>query len=284
MCSKSPYQVPDAQQRMCVNRIRISTKRGTGTALWLTSKATTMVSLGLLGLLALLMNTTHAVAPIPEACCINHSTNSLCSTYSCSLQHSEQHGDQCRLCVLDGVSIVFEIFRLQHRNSTILEIRETSINHAQHSTMTSDTLIGVAAVIGAWITFGSFGVFIKVQVDRTLLLYMNMMLTVVILGEGTFPLCCTQTPAVVKANVDPLVFQTYKTAAVFLSSWLVLLYRPFYFSYWGIIGAIIWVPAGAGAVTAVRYAGLGVSQGIWSGISGAGAAVRVLLLLVVSLH
>lgn len=88
----------------------------------------------------------------------------------------------------------------------------------------------------------------------------------------------------VKANVDPLVFQTYKTAAVFLSSWLVLLYRPFYFSYWGIIGAIIWVPAGAGAVTAVRYAGLGVSQGIWSGISGAGAAVRVLLLLAVSLH
>lgn len=81
-----------------------------------------------------------------------------------------------------------------------------------------------------------------------------------------------QTPAVVKARVDPLVFQTYKTTAVFLSSWLVLTYNEFQWTAWGMVGSLVWVPAGVGAVLAVRCAGLGISQGVWSGLSGKRAA------------
>ncbi|CAB9496997.1 expressed unknown protein [Seminavis robusta] len=89
---------------------------------------------------------------------------------------------------------------------------------------------GWAAAVVAVVSFGSFGVPIKSETCRRL-------------------------------NIDPLVFQTYKTVVCFLSSAVILaiLGRPFRFTPWGIVSAIFWVPAGVGTVAAVKLAGLAVA-------------------------
>lgn len=71
-----------------------------------------------------------------------------------------------------------------------------------------------------------------------------------------------------KHNIDPLVFQTYKTVMCLLTSWIVipLFGTPFYYTPWGIISGLFWVPAGVAAIFAVKNAGLAVSQGLWSSI------------------
>jgi hypothetical protein len=44
-------------------------------------------------------------------------------------------------------------------------------------------------------------------------------------------------------NIDPLVFQSYKTAMCFLTSWLILLSgQKFVFTPWGIVSGLFWVP------------------------------------------
>jgi len=66
-------------------------------------------------------------------------------------------------------------------------------------------------------------------------------------------------------DVDPLVFQSYKTFMCFATSWTVLLIgQPLTYSAWGIVSGLFWVPAGVAAIYAVKHAGLAVSQGIWS--------------------
>jgi len=69
-------------------------------------------------------------------------------------------------------------------------------------------------------------------------------------------------------EVDPLVFQSYKTFICFMSSFLTLplFHQEFYFTPWGIISGVFWVPAGVAAIYAVQNAGLAVSQGIWSSV------------------
>eukprot|EP00192_Tetraselmis_astigmatica_P013260 CAMPEP_0117671826 /NCGR_PEP_ID=MMETSP0804-20121206/13559_1 /TAXON_ID=1074897 /ORGANISM="Tetraselmis astigmatica, Strain CCMP880" /LENGTH=325 /DNA_ID=CAMNT_0005480349 /DNA_START=368 /DNA_END=1346 /DNA_ORIENTATION=- len=69
------------------------------------------------------------------------------------------------------------------------------------------------------------------------------------------------------SKVDPVMFQCYKTTACFLSSFLVLAYVDFKFTWWGVLGASIWVFNGIFAIMAVQMAGLGVSQSLWSGLS-----------------
>eukprot|EP00568_Trieres_chinensis_P015643 CAMPEP_0183325592 /NCGR_PEP_ID=MMETSP0160_2-20130417/79959_1 /TAXON_ID=2839 ORGANISM="Odontella Sinensis, Strain Grunow 1884" /NCGR_SAMPLE_ID=MMETSP0160_2 /ASSEMBLY_ACC=CAM_ASM_000250 /LENGTH=130 /DNA_ID=CAMNT_0025493399 /DNA_START=32 /DNA_END=421 /DNA_ORIENTATION=- len=73
-----------------------------------------------------------------------------------------------------------------------------------------------------------------------------------------------------RADIDPLVFQSYKTIAVLLTSPLVPLFfgwQYLVFTPWGIVSGIFWVPAGVAAVYAVRSpAGLAASQGTWSSI------------------
>lgn len=71
-----------------------------------------------------------------------------------------------------------------------------------------------------------------------------------------------------ECNVDPLVFQSYKTFICFISSFLTLplFKQEFYFTPWGIISGLFWVPAGVAAIYAVQNAGLAVSQGIWSSV------------------
>ena len=68
-------------------------------------------------------------------------------------------------------------------------------------------------------------------------------------------------------DIDPLVFQSYKTAMCLLTSWIVLPFgQSFYFTPWGIVSGLFWVPAGVAAIFAVKNAGLAVSQGLWSSI------------------
>eukprot|EP00551_Chaetoceros_affinis_P009952 CAMPEP_0203665838 /NCGR_PEP_ID=MMETSP0090-20130426/2987_1 /ASSEMBLY_ACC=CAM_ASM_001088 /TAXON_ID=426623 /ORGANISM="Chaetoceros affinis, Strain CCMP159" /LENGTH=560 /DNA_ID=CAMNT_0050529537 /DNA_START=550 /DNA_END=2232 /DNA_ORIENTATION=- len=54
----------------------------------------------------------------------------------------------------------------------------------------------------------------------------------------------------------------------FLTSFFVipLFGTPFYYTPWGIISGLFWVPAGVAAIYAVKNAGLAVSQGLWSSI------------------
>lgn len=103
-------------------------------------------------------------------------------------------------------------------------------------TINTENLYGYLSVIGANIFFGSFGVPIKSE-------------------------------SITRLNVDPVVFQTYKTIAVFVTSWLILTYNEFYFTWWGFVGASMWVPNGCLTVIIIRYVGLGTGQGIWSGLT-----------------
>jgi len=100
----------------------------------------------------------------------------------------------------------------------------------------SDELYGYLAVLGAIFFFGSIGVMIKSK-------------------------------KLAEAKVDAMVFQLYYSLAIFISSWLVLSYNSFVFTYWGIVGAALWVPASVLTIFAIKYAGLSISQGIWSGSS-----------------
>ena len=84
-------------------------------------------------------------------------------------------------------------------------------------------------------------------------------------------------PSIAALNMQPLEWQTYKTLMVVAVSPLSLVvpnYSPEtqqlyynstpYFSPWGIISGLFWVPAGTSAICAVKNAGLGVGQGLWS--------------------
>jgi hypothetical protein len=73
--------------------------------------------------------------------------------------------------------------------------------------------LGWIFVAGSWLTFGSFGVPIK-------------------------------TEAVMKARIDPLMFQSMKVVWVFLTCWIVLAWEDFDFTPWGILSGAFWVPAG----------------------------------------
>mmetsp|Transcript_15780 Transcript_15780/g.34303 ORF Transcript_15780/g.34303 Transcript_15780/m.34303 type:complete len:424 (+) Transcript_15780:93-1364(+) len=68
-----------------------------------------------------------------------------------------------------------------------------------------------------------------------------------------------------KVDVDPLVFQTYRTFVSFAVAWSVLLLGvDFTFTPWGIVSGFCWVPGGISGIYAVRKAGLAISQGVWS--------------------
>lgn len=88
------------------------------------------------------------------------------------------------------------------------------------------------AVAGAWFAFGSFAVPMKWK-------------------------------SVVDAEVNPLVYQCYKTFWTFVTSHLVLFFQPYEFTWWGILSGFSWVPAGVAAVIAVQNVGIAYGQAIW---------------------
>jgi hypothetical protein len=91
------------------------------------------------------------------------------------------------------------------------------------------------AAICSMIAFGSFGVPIKSDASNSV-------------------------------DVDPLVFQSYKSFLCFATAWLVLLTGQVEFSFtpWGIVSCIFWVPGGVATVYAIRNAGLAIAIGVGS--------------------
>jgi glucose uptake protein GlcU len=104
---------------------------------------------------------------------------------------------------------------------------------------------GWAAAFCSMLAFGSFGVPIKSKAATAL-------------------------------DIDPLVFQSYKTFMCFITSWLVLTLPNsssndhagttslFTFTPWGIVSGLFWVPGGVATVYAVKKAGLAIGVGIGS--------------------
>eukprot|EP01103_Thecamoeba_quadrilineata_P004122 TRINITY_DN13848_c0_g1_i1.p1 TRINITY_DN13848_c0_g1~~TRINITY_DN13848_c0_g1_i1.p1 ORF type:complete len:369 (-),score=38.62 TRINITY_DN13848_c0_g1_i1:93-1199(-) len=99
---------------------------------------------------------------------------------------------------------------------------------------TDDDLYGYIAVTGSILFFGSLGVPIKNE-------------------------------KVKEAKVDPMVFQLYYSFAIFVTGFLVWTYQPVYFTYYGIIGASLWVPCSVMSIFAIKYIGMSIAQGLWSG-------------------
>jgi glucose uptake protein GlcU len=80
-----------------------------------------------------------------------------------------------------------------------------------------------------------------------------------------------------RLQIDPMVFQTYKTAVCFLTCWPILLAlrhfqhqdhdnsQPlFNYTPWGLVSGLFWVPGGVATVYAVQSAGLAIGIGIGS--------------------
>lgn len=98
--------------------------------------------------------------------------------------------------------------------------------------VTTEACCGYAAALVCIVAFGSFNVPIKFETVR-------------------------------KANVDPLVLQTYKIAAAFVTCWLVLLVGiEFSLSPWGFASGLLMVPGGTAGYYGVQNAGLATAQGI----------------------
>ncbi|CAK0748964.1 hypothetical protein CVIRNUC_001874 [Coccomyxa viridis] len=98
-------------------------------------------------------------------------------------------------------------------------------------------IYGILAGIGSAISFGSFGV----------------------------PIKCKQ---IMDAKVHPFVYQIYKSSVCFLTSFIVLAWNwPAKFTWWGTVGAAIWVLNGVCAIMAIQKCGLGIAQTTYSALS-----------------
>lgn len=94
--------------------------------------------------------------------------------------------------------------------------------------------------------------------------WISALISCVCFGSFGVPI---KSDAAKRVDIDPLVFQTYKTVICFLTSWFVLCFgQEFTFSPWGIVSGLFWVPSGIAAIYAVKNAGLAVSQGTWSSL------------------
>lgn len=93
---------------------------------------------------------------------------------------------------------------------------------------------GVAAAILAALSWGTFGVPIKCNVE---------------------------------VDVNFFVMQSYKTIVCFLTSWFVILLgEPVRWTPWGIVSGLFWVPGAACGIYGIRNAGVAVAVGTWSSI------------------
>jgi len=81
---------------------------------------------------------------------------------------------------------------------------------------------------------------------------------------GTYPVPF-KSPSAKKANCDPFAFQYMKSAMVCITSWLILTWRPFTFTYWGFAGAAMWIPAGLLFITSVKLTGVAFAAPIANG-------------------
>ena len=82
------------------------------------------------------------------------------------------------------------------------------------------------------------------------------------LSFGSFALPM-KSKAAKECDVHPLVFQTYKTLWCLLTSFSVLFLGvdKLYFSPWGLVSGLFWIPAGITYVCGIRTAGLAICHG-----------------------
>jgi len=83
---------------------------------------------------------------------------------------------------------------------------------------------------------------------------------------GTFT-SFTKTKRVQAVHADPMLIQIYCGIVVCASSMLPLVAVEFVFSFWGVAAAFIWVPVVVGLFYGVQALGIGVAQGICSGLT-----------------
>jgi len=82
---------------------------------------------------------------------------------------------------------------------------------------------------------------------------------------GTYP-APFKSEAAKRANTDPFAFQCMKSACVFLTSWLILFWKPFYFTWWGLAGAALWIPSGLLYITSVQLTGVAFAAPVANGV------------------
>jgi len=81
---------------------------------------------------------------------------------------------------------------------------------------------------------------------------------------GTYPVPF-KSPSAKKSDCDPFAFQCMKSGMVFVTSWLILTWRPFTFTLWGLAGAAMWIPAGLLFITSVKLTGVAFTAPIANG-------------------
>lgn len=82
---------------------------------------------------------------------------------------------------------------------------------------------------------------------------------------GSFGVPIKETNSIPDAH--PLVLQSYKSATMFVASWLVLFLgvAPS-FTPWGLASGTLWVLGGTGGIYAIRAAGMAVAVGTWASV------------------
>lgn len=68
-------------------------------------------------------------------------------------------------------------------------------------------------------------------------------------------------------DVDPMVYQIFMNVAIFISSWIVLIWHPLYLEPWAILSATLWITASILSIFAVNHIGMSIAAGIWCGTS-----------------
>jgi len=91
---------------------------------------------------------------------------------------------------------------------------------------------------------------------------------------GSYPVTI-KTPAVLKLDMHPMVFQCYKSFWVFVLGFAFIALNllrglPAYvFTYWGMVGAAAWIPAGLCTIVAVPRIGVGMTAVLNTGTAAA---------------
>jgi len=66
-------------------------------------------------------------------------------------------------------------------------------------------------------------------------------------------------------KVDPMLLQFFMSKVIVLSSFIILIFKPFEFSWYGVLGAALWVPVSCLSIFCVQLIGLSLAQSLWSG-------------------
>eukprot|EP00123_Amoebidium_parasiticum_P010261 comp19990_c0_seq1/m.24444 comp19990_c0_seq1/g.24444 ORF comp19990_c0_seq1/g.24444 comp19990_c0_seq1/m.24444 type:complete len:397 (-) comp19990_c0_seq1:363-1553(-) len=99
-----------------------------------------------------------------------------------------------------------------------------------------DSVLGWVAVAGSIHCFGAYGVYMKALSVRC-------------------------------PHYDFVIFQLFLSFGTAFMCALVALYKPVYFSLWGIAGAALWVATQIMAMIAVKHTGYAMSPAVWGGVT-----------------